>query len=363
MKALGFVLVAFLSLVHFTGYATIALKPDTNHVSPRATNSEDKNIFREYYPIGDDPNITLETPMIKKYETILFEANPAVHYSFFNNMYKALSHVKNAHPWSIYMSFKPEVRMYTDSSVPVKTPSYRIAVGTQHAFKWVNREKMRSTLLAFEFETGHYSNGQDGGSFTTQYKDGSPQSDAIYNTITPSTNLSAILNRENGNFTTDLTEIVGNIRFNKINNDYIPTRSHSLKLGLIIYQKKMLYLFDVGGYSDNDIKIYGRIRALFGYEYMYTLKSSRFIFRKDSRLALTENGEIIFDAHPFVQPLRSESGCTYYFFPNMPQFGLFLKFIAGHDNYNYRFVDSGHQYAFGASWSIFPPFAIQKANR
>lgn len=305
-----------------------------------------------YYPIGDDPNISYKTSMVK-YETILFEANPIVRYSFFNNIYKFTDPPSRTsrHKWATYVSYRPELRMYTDNSLPVRTPSYRILLGTQQI--WRVRD---NDMFGISFESGHYSNGQDGGAFTDKYPDGSPESEAIYNTITPSTDLSAILNRKSANFSTDLTEVIFNYRFNKVDGEHIPIQTHSIKIGATLYHDRFLFIGNFGGYSDNDIKIYGKWRTNIGYQFIKTLSCKW-------RYALSENIETIYGAHPSVQPWRFETIATMYPFKNMTDLGIFTSFVWGHDNYNYRFVDSGSQWGLGISWNLFPPIATRGVDK
>ena len=47
----------------------------------------------------------------------------------------------------------------------------------------------------------------------------------------------------------------------------------------------------------------------------------------------------------------------------MPDFGWFASFTWGHDDYNYRFVDSGHQFGAGVSWNLFPPMPIHGPDK
>ena len=90
------------------------------------------NDYAKFYPIGDDPNIRFITSYVKQ-EDILFEANPVLKLSFYNNFVKGLIN-EDKHTQAWYISFKPQIRMYTDNSLPIKTPSYRIFLGTQHLF-------------------------------------------------------------------------------------------------------------------------------------------------------------------------------------------------------------------------------------
>ena len=82
-------------------------------------------------------------------------------------------------------------------------------------------------------------------------------------------------------------------------------------------------------------------------------------FTSGKRISIAENIELIQDAHPSVNPIRSDLRFTFYAWPRLPEFGFFASYQYGHDNYNFRFVDSGHQVALGITWSIFPPVAMR----
>jgi hypothetical protein len=304
------------------------------------------NIFLQYYPISDDPSVGWKSSLVKS-ETILFEANPTMRFNVFNNFFSGLADGK-PHTQAWYVSFRPQIRMYTDNSLPVKTPSYRILLGTQHLYSIPNTDN----LFAFSVESGHFSNGQSGGAFTELYDDDSKESNDIYKTITPQSNLSAILNRKSGNFSTNLTEIIGNYRINKLDRNNIPKQTHSLKLGALIYHDNFLGVLNFGGYTADDIKIYGRLRSLAGYEFTRTIKN-------EMRYSLSLDAELISGAHQSVEPLRLDAKVKLYPFKKVSDFGFFTTLIWGHDNYNYRFVDSGWQYGLGITWNLFPPFPIK----
>lgn len=303
---------------------------------------------KSYYPVGDDPNIGWKSTMgkAKPYEHILFEANPIVRYSVFNDVYKLKNEDNNDYVKAYYISYRPQLRMYTQKSLPVKTPSYRILLGSQQVFRI---DKLN--LLAISLESGHYSNGQDGGAFTDKYPDESPESDAIYKTITSQTDLSTMLNRKSGNFSTDLTEMIVNFRLNKPDRNDMARLTHSFKLGGTLYHNRFLGIGNFGGYSDNDIRIYGKVRVNGGYELSWKQNWLRYSF--------AINGERIFNAHPSVNPWRTEIIFTVYPFKPTPDLGVFTTFVNGHDNYNYRFVDSGNQFGLGISWNLFPPIKLK----
>jgi hypothetical protein len=317
------------------------------------------NEFRQFYPIGDYANFGFKSRYVKS-ESIVFEANPIIRYSISNNIKKNLLEDKDrAHAY--YISFRPQIRMYTDSSLPVKMPSYRILFGTQQVFR-----SKKKNLFTISYESGHYSNGQSGCALDERFVDGSHQCDSIFRLVTDSTDLSGILNRTNGNYSTNLTEILFNYRFNKLDDDMMPERVHSFKAGATIYHNGFLYILPFGGFSKDDIKIYGRMRYHLHYEYFRVLKSDKTKKetgeQKQVSISFTENFELISGAHKSVNPIRNEIIFTIYPIGSVKEFGVFVSWVTGHDNYNYRFVDSGNVIFGGIHWHIFPPIAYQSGK-
>ncbi|HKR06908.1 MAG TPA: hypothetical protein VJY62_19890 [Bacteroidia bacterium] len=320
-----------------------------------ASGQKDFNLYTQVYPIGDDPNIRLMTSY-RSEEKILFEANPTVRFSLYNTFIKGLmNNARHTQAW--YISVRPQFRMYTDNSLPVRTPSYRVLLGTQHLFRLPNAKLTgrKEHFLGFSLESGHYSNGQDGCAFSEKFQDESTECDSIYNLINSETDLSSILNRRSGNFSTNLTELIINYRRYAIDDNNKPLKGYSIHLGMVLYHDKFLGIADFGGYSDNDIKIYGRWRYLAGVEYMHVFKKG-----EGTRISFKENLELIQGAHKHVKPFRSETIFTWYPFIKSKALGFFICYIYGHDNYNFRFIDSGQQACFGISWTQFQPVQLTK---
>ena len=353
----------FLGLVIPTKSLGQVVNGNLDSIAKNKNRSVQRGVFKffpNFYPVNTDPGITWKSNMTDK-ERILFEANPEVRISIYNNMLSGITDLKS-YTKAFYLHFKPVFRMYQESSYPVKTGSTPILFGTQHLFKIPRshtssglrqRDFSRTDFFSISFETGHYSNGQKMGAFTENYEDGSVESEAAYDAITPETNLSEILNRKSGNFSTNLTELKLNYRFNKLDDQDFPYRTWSLTLGSTIYHNNLLYVADIGGYSANDIKIYGRWRHMAGVEYIkIPLNSSGW------RYALSASTEYISGAHPSVEPWRLDLGLKVYPFPKITDLGFTVGYTAGHDNYNYRFVDSGQQISLGLTFSVFPPFEI-----
>jgi hypothetical protein len=248
---------------------------------------------------------------------------------------------------TFYTSFQPHIRMYNENSKPVKTPSYRVFLGWQFL-----RKTDKNNFVSAAFESGHYSNGQSGCAYDTNLDDETSPCDQAFGLINDQTNLSDILNRTNGNFSTNFTRISGNYRFNNLKKN-TPYKVHSFTGWYELWHNKMFFLADIGGYNPLDIALYGRHRLGFEYEYLHT-------YNETLKYSVGLRIEGISGAHPSVEPLRSEFFGTWY--PFKSDFGFFVSYIYGHDNYNYRFVDSGNQISVGVSWDWFTPFQIKQSE-
>lgn len=326
-------------------------------LTPELFAQQADNHFLQFYPFAETPNIRYISSY-RKDEKLLFEANPTVYYSFVNNFYKRLvNSTDDTTAFAVYAHWEPHLRMYNESSKPVKTPSSRIYLGTQFLFKLKSPvNPARENFVGFMVESGHYSNGQSRGAFSEAVADQTAANDSVYALITPETNLSKILNRNSGNFSTNLTKILIGFRTYTFDDDNRPRKMHAFQAGVTHYHDKFWGMLNFGGYTEQDIEIYGKWRYHLGYEYMRVFKS---FCDKNWRISFSHNIEIIQGAHPWVNPYRSETILNVFPFQNAQAFGLTFSFIAGHDNYNYHFVDSVRQFTAGITWALFPPFTMR----
>ena len=93
------------------------------------------SVFKDYYPISIKPTLGYISSM-NDYEEILFDAKPIVYYSIYNNMQKIIQAEEDKKlSMAYYLNFQPHIRMYNDNSKPVKTPSYKILLGSQFLYK------------------------------------------------------------------------------------------------------------------------------------------------------------------------------------------------------------------------------------
>lgn len=326
------------------------------------TQAQKSPIFQAVYPIGENPSIGYKSNMYPKQEKILFEANPILRMPIYNSIRRGLMNAEQGTVGStLYINFKPQFRMYHDVSKPVRMPSYRISIlGYQQLIRLPEFNNSKEQFLAFAVESGHYSNGQSRSAFSSEFEDGSVESKALYQTITDNSNLSEMLNRKDGNFSTNYTEVFLKYKLILDLNDdtYIPNSDAYLQLGYNRYHNRLLFLANLGGYTEEDIKIFGKNRFYFDMGYMKRIQENTFFNQKlkIDRFQVDLKTEIINKPHPSVNPFRMDLTGTLYFQNDV---GIFLSGIYGHDNYNYRFVDKGKQIFVGITFDIFPPMEIK----
>lgn len=305
--------------------------------------SNESTGFKDYYPISIRPEASVGVGN-NPYEEILIEATPVVYYGFYNDMRKALNQDTITSGDAVYLSVQPHFRIYNEDSKPVKTPSYKILLGWQRIIKTDD-----DNFLTAAIESGHFSNGQAGSAFSTEFEDNSEESIAIYESITDDTDLAALLNRSTGNFSTNLTRLSMNYRINSFNADNVPQKIHSMTVTYQLYHNKFMGLVNFGGYNPQDIDIYGRHKIELGYEYTAHLKKMRY--------TLSQQLNYTFGSHPSSDPYRSETTGVLYPWDN--DLGFFTKFTFGRDNYNYRFLDSFPRLSVGVTWDWFTPFVVK----
>ncbi len=312
--------------------------------------------YSHVYPMGHDPNVRWMSTY-SEYEQIQFEANPIIKFSFHNNFVKRLADTTKLHSHAQYIDFRPQFRLYKEESQPIKTPSYRIFLGTQHLFRLKNPFPTYNQFIGFQVQSGHHSNGQSKCTFAEDEFDNGRVCEAIYDSITADTDLSALLNRKNGNYSVNLSEFTINYRLNKLGMDGYAKQTHSFMLGYVVYHKGIFGVADVDLVTDNDLNILGRHRMSLSYEYIIAFQLSE-KSKIRQRVRIKQHIEAIFDAHPHINPIRFESSITYYPLSMVSALGISFSFIYGHDNYNYRIVDSGSQFTAGLTWDLFSPVRL-----
>ena len=309
----------------------------------------------DFYLVGEEASVNLnfsDNPLGDK--GILFEARPIVRYKFYNNIKARLINDSSKVASTSYLIFSPHIRMYNENSEPIKMPSYQVAAGYQHTWIFNPQKKASKRLLTGALESGHYSNGQSGCAFASSQVDGSQPCNNLYNIINDNSNtqLSNLVNRTNGHFQTNFTSFYVNIRELSKSGSKVFSKSNSLTLTYTLYHRNMLFLLNYGGYSDNDIQIYGKHRIGFSYEFSSKVRRKYFY-------VLKQHINYIVGDHSSVNSLRSETSFSLFFSKKARNFGIKTAYIFGHDDYNLRFVDDVNQITLGV---VFSPFGLFSFN-
>lgn len=313
--------------------------------------------YSHVYPITEDANVRWLSSY-SEYETIQAEANPIVKFSFYNNFVKRFADTTKLHSMAQYVDFRPQFRLYNENSKPIKTPCYRIFLGTQHMFRLHSNKPNTVQFVGFAVQSGHFSNGQSRCAFAEDENDSGGICNAVYDSITSSSDLSAMLNRRNGNFSVNLSEFTAQYRYNTIGLDNFAKRTHAVSLGYVIFHKGVFGIADFDLVSDNDLDIIGRHRLKFEYDFTQTFK----LVKKSKvyqRVRFQQKVETIFGAHPHITPIRSETTLSFYPASVVSALGIAVSYIYGFDNYNYRIVDAGHQIGVGITWDLNPPVKLK----
>lgn len=312
------------------------------------------NAQSDYYLIGEDASVNLNFSDNPPGDAgMLFEAKPIVRYRLKNTIQSQIRLEENSSFASWYLLFAPHIRMYNENSEPVKMPSYIVSLGHQKGWKYKNESNTEDHVLAYAFESGHYSNGQSGCAFSTQFSDGSTDCNNIYNAVNsdPSADLTQLMNRTNGHYQTNYTSLFFNFRRFFIKDDSY-NKSYSMTLYYTLYHRNMFFLVNYGGFSDNDIQIYGRHR--FGVDFSRSWYGPRdMVFRMSQKFGF------IAGSHNHVTNYRSETSLTLYPFPERVNLGFKAAHVFGHDDYNLRFVDNVSQFTLGV---VFSPFGLFSMN-
>jgi hypothetical protein len=298
--------------------------------------AQETNPFSGYLPIRESPELNWSSAMVES-EPLIFEAEPILHFHIYNsyNYYDSLFKAEKAE--AFYLYFNSHFRMFQGKSKPVRMPSYKMFIGWQRSFELSNKSS-----FSFAIETGHYSNGQSGCAWNDSLQDGSRPCRLISAGMSDQEDLSARLNRVNGNFSTNLS---------KVNLQYVTPRFrknrknvHRLGFEYTFNHEAFALMLDYGGSADSDIGIIGKHRFNAGYELIrYTDNNFRY--------SISQSLSRLYNAHPSIEPWRYEA--TVSIFPEEWITAFFFSYIYGHDDYNYRIVDSGNQFSIGVRWDLF----------
>ena len=299
-----------------------------------ALEAQKRNPFNSYLPIMESSSISWRSPMNKN-ENIVFDLQPTLYYQFYNTY----SNQEGLDKQAVYANFKSHLRMYNENSLPVKTPSYKAFLGYQRSFSWSKNQ------LNIAIETGHYSNGQSRCAWDASVADGSEECQAAYRAINDDTDLADIYNRNSGNFSINLSQLIVQFVIPRVDETKLRDAAiaHRFTLTLGRNDEAFALLFDFSGKED-DIQLVG--------DNFINIETESF-FSPNEKLdfSLKNELEYVNGVHASINPWRYTFSVNV--FPLEWVTAFYVAYTTGHDNYNYRIVDSGNQISVGVRWDLF----------
>lgn len=287
--------------------------------------------------------------VIEPYEKQLLDACPRGLYAFKNTIIEHAIDPSSEKKmgYAVFLDFEPQMRIYTEESKPVKTPSYKLTLGYQ-GMKRLTTSRSKMEYFSFSVATGHYSNGQKGCAFSSGADDGDTECDKAFTDISDNTELHTILNRENGNFSTNLTSLSlqsDHIHYN--DTDSHPSHHWIFTATYRANHNKILGVIDLGGYS------YGSEAHLYG-KHEVGIRIKRKEFTTYRPFSVEAGILALFDKHPSIYPYRLHVKSTLFPFEHLEKLGFFIEAVYGYDDYNYRLVDTRAMVQAGLEYSFFP---------
>ncbi|MEQ8624222.1 MAG: hypothetical protein RJQ00_05190 [Vicingaceae bacterium] len=296
--------------------------------------AQKRNPFNSYLPIMESSSISWRSPM-NNTEDLVFDLQPTLYYQFYNTYADTSKTSKQA----VYANFKSHIRMFQEQSLPVKTPSYKAFLGYQHSFNW------SKNVLHIALETGHYSNGQSSCAWDASVADGSDACKAAYREINDETDLAEIYNRNSGNFSINLTQLIIQFVIPRIKEPKMKDAAiaHRFTLTLGRNDEAFAFVFDFSGKED-DIQFVG--------DNFIKMETESFFSPNDKiDFSLKNELEYVNGVHASINPWRYTFSVNV--FPLEWVTAFYMAYTTGHDNYNYRIVDSGNQFSVGVRWDLF----------
>ena len=300
-------------------------------------------------PVGDrQPNIFQESSTIAfgtpSDERVLFEARPALHLYALNQFGDKVwqkTGTRDSESWlpkrvamATGFSFLPEIRMNTDRSNPVRTPSYRIRA--THQVLWMRRnssDHLKYTVQGFKLTAfGHYSNGQSGCRLRGFAYAASTNGDSLCVAANASVAAKREVNIDNGDFSTSYFAFAFDRRTGRIIDATGPMRN-SREWGAE-FQVHPLGL-KPGGTDRDQASAYGTHEVLGRYAEERRLAGER---RVAGVLRVSLLGVLRFG--PDARPIRRSEAEVSYIFDHLATFGFFVRHLAGFDYYNIRYFDT-----------------------
>jgi hypothetical protein len=289
-------------------------------------------------------------------QSVVFAAEYALHLPFVNTLREVVAR-RGAWAYAATAFFRGELRMFADTSKPVRMPSYKPGLALQ-TFWHVPATRARpfAWLSGLRLEGYHYSNGQDRCTWDEtlpdeQDLDARPPGPcaALFRTLSEPSDQ---LNRRSGEFSTNRILMALDTKLYRVGpRDFA---EWSVRAGAMLDVNRpnffggipelMKRLYGWGSFELHaDAEVYLHPNWLIGGRtaFAYAIADSRLVPSAAGLVELT------------LMPYPARTG----------RVGLFARYYGGRDFYNAFFVDALQTFAIGLTWSDQPPLKFARGQQ
>ena len=294
-----------------------------------------------------------------------FEAQIAPHFFYIQQVERVLRpHTGRKGPQGFAAAFVPlfRLRMTSDTSAPVRTPSYNPQFITWQSFwswgartdsfgnlDWPREGGMdgRVHLVSAQYTIAHHSNGQDGCTF-----EGTGQTDGTCSAADFSSGIPA-LNTRNGNYGTNYETIGVFAKTFRLNENYAQHWAWTAGLWWERYEGTLVARWLPGGFSDDQAsvdmqRLFGKHRVSGMFEWEQSVDTRAFMrFRTRGTFTYVSAAEQLDAQH------RAQLDGAFIFNGNSGV-GLYGALFHGQDYYNIRLTDRTFMAFVGLTWDVKP---------
>jgi len=294
-------------------------------------------------------HFSLATPTGKN---LLFEGQPTVHYFFLNRLSNQIWQREGGWRWTIPVSVLFQVRMSDTTSMPVRTPSYRIRplYAQRIRLRRNPSDRLAFSLFGIGFGAAHYSNGQGGCTYLGFERTSS--GDCIVTDAPLAAQSKA--NTIDGDFSTSYVSLAFNWRAGRLLGSDDPVKwQYTVGAEAQVHPLNM----KPGGINAEQALEWGRHQWSVTGEFERRITLAKVL--RPIRAVAGDTGVLRFSAlHEqrfgggVASPLNRTQLEASYVADRIENFGLFVRWHSGFDYYNIQFQDRRGFFAVGVLWDL-----------
>lgn len=294
-------------------------------------------------------HFSLGTPTGKN---LLFEGQPTVHYFFRNRLSDQVWQRDGGWQWTVPVSALFQVRMSDTTSMPVRTPSYRIRPLYVQLIRLRRApgDRLAFSLLGFAAGAAHYSNGQAG----CTYLGFERTSGGDCAVTDPALAAQTRANTVDGDFSTSYVSLSANWRKGRLIGSDEP-----VKWQYTVGAEFQAHPLDMkpGGINAEQAREWGQHQWSLTGEYERRITLWKWL--RPIRAIVGDTGVLRFAGlheqrfgGDVSSPLNRTQLETSFVADRLESFGFFVRWHSGYDYYNIRFQETRKFIAAGVLWDL-----------